>query len=140
MRLTDLHPRFVGAGGEGVYRQTGRLCPTCNGVVAADCPTCHGTGKEYEPAPRREGVGVIFRCPCGNGADEHECYVPFRNPLDGGPPADPGGWNGSGGWQRTGDTFETLTLTPSILRNRSHGGCGWHGFITNGEVTGQVEP
>jgi len=31
-------------------------------------------------------------------------------------------------------TFETLTLTPSILRTPEKGGCGWHGFVTNGEI------
>lgn len=134
MRLTDLHPRFVGAGGEGIYRQTDRLCPTCNGDNASACSECHGSGKEYEPAPRREGVGVIFQCPCGNHAEEHECYVPFAEPIDGQGPFD------ARGWQRIGDTFETLTLTPSIKRSRERGGCGWHGFITAGKVTGQVEP
>lgn len=135
MRLVDLHPQLLGSGGEGVSRQTGRPCPSCTGGVQPECATCHGTGREYEPAPRREGVGVIFDCPCGNHDEGHQCYVPFANPLDGGPPTDPGGWHGSGGWQRTGDTFDTLTLTPSIYRREDLGGCGWHGFITNGEVT-----
>lgn len=35
-------------------------------------------------------------------------------------------------WARTGDTFETLTLTPS-LDFSAHG--EWHGHITNGNVT-----
>lgn len=35
-------------------------------------------------------------------------------------------------WQRNGDTFEALTLTPSIDTSQ-HG--HWHGFVTNGEVT-----
>lgn len=34
--------------------------------------------------------------------------------------------------KRVGDTFDILTLTPSILRIKPS--CGWHGFITNGEV------
>ena len=113
MRLADLHPEFVGAGGEGVF--------------AAD-----GT-----PARARFGVGVIFDCPCGRCDDAHQCYVPFANPLDGGPPLVDDVSRAL--WKRTGETFETLTLTPSILRNRSRGGCGWHGFITDGNVTGQVE-
>lgn len=33
-------------------------------------------------------------------------------------------------WKRTGETFETLTLEPSIMQPR---GC-WHGHIKNGEV------
>jgi len=35
-------------------------------------------------------------------------------------------------WHRTGETFDTLTLTPSIDTS-AHG--HWHGFVTNGEVT-----
>jgi hypothetical protein len=34
--------------------------------------------------------------------------------------------------------FETLTATPSILHTKPHG-CGWHGYLTNGELTGQIE-
>lgn len=110
MRLTDLNPQFLNSGGEGISQADG------------------------SPAPLRTGVGVDFDCPCGNHDDGHRCYVPFANPLDGGP-----GLHGERGWQRTGETFEALTLTPSILRVRGRGGCGWHGFITNGEVTGRVE-
>lgn len=105
-RLIDLNPRWLGAGGEGVT-------DTLTGL----------------PAPAREGVGIELDCPCGNADEEHRLYVPFANPLDGGPTLE------TRGWQRTGDTFETLTLTPSILRNPIRGGCGWHGFITGGQVT-----
>jgi hypothetical protein len=104
VRLTELNPRWVGKGGEGVFRTNAQ--------------------GELEPAPRREGVGIIMACPC-RGADCPSLYVPFDRPLDGGPPID------AHNWTRTGDTFETLSLTPSIQRI---GGCGWHGFITNGEV------
>jgi hypothetical protein len=34
-------------------------------------------------------------------------------------------------WTATGDTFDTLTITPSI--DGSRGGL-WHGFITNGAI------
>lgn len=102
MRLTSLNPVFASYGGARVSR--------------AD------TG---EPIPLALGVGVIFDCPCGNADEEHRCYVPFANPIGPGPHVS------EKGWRRTGDTFETLTLTPSILRR----GCGWHGFITEGEVT-----
>ncbi len=77
------------------------------------------------PEPRREWVGIQLDCPCGC---ERLLYVPFANPLDGGAQYE------SQGWQRTGDTFETLTLTPSILRSPEKGGCGWHGYITAGEI------
>lgn len=101
MRLADLNPVFLSTGGAGV--------------------TSSATG---EPMPETKGVGVVFDCPCGNHAEEHRCYVPFANPIGPGPHVN------AKGWTRTGDTFDTLTLKPSIQRI----GCGWHGFITAGEV------
>lgn len=105
MRLTDLEATFIGTGGSGV------------------------TGPDGQPVPRRERIGVIMNCPCGC---EHMLYVPFANPLDGGPCAevrDGKPW----GWQRAGETLETLTLTPSVQRGEP---CPkrWHGFITSGEA------
>jgi hypothetical protein len=105
MRLTDLNPRWVGAGGTGVSNADG------------------------SPVPERGGVGISFDCPCG--ACGIRGYVAFENPLDGGQPyISPG----QPTWQRTGDTFETLTLSPSILRTPPYA-CGWHGWIRNGEAT-----
>ncbi len=123
MKLTELDPRWVGAGGEGVYQ------------TAPD-----GT---LVPSPERHGVGVSFLCPCASctgkrtGDKDHDFYlrvfVGFRNPLDGGPAHDP---RPGQQWERTGETFDTLTLRPSILRHRvGDGGCDWHGFVTAGEVT-----
>lgn len=71
----------------------------------------------------RTGIGVQFECPCGC---DSPIYVAFDRPLDGGPPLP-----GERCWTRTGDTIETLTLRPSILRI---GGCGWHGWVTDGEA------
>lgn len=34
-------------------------------------------------------------------------------------------------WHATGDSLDTLSLTPSIQLN---GGCGWHGYVTNGSA------
>ena len=100
MRLVALDPAFLGSGGEGV------------------------AGADGEPVPRREGVGLYCQCPCGC---DRGLYVPFANPIDGGPSVEPRGW------ERTGDTFDTLTLRPSIQRAEP-GGCRWHGVITDGEV------
>jgi hypothetical protein len=116
MRLVDMNPRWMNAAGESV------------------------TNADGTPVERRTGIGLLFHCPCGRYEDDggeryyEECYVPFSNPLDGGPQV------GGQGWQREGDTFETLTLRPSILRLKWKGqdgqehGCGWHGFITSGEI------
>jgi hypothetical protein len=118
MTLTDLDPRWVGAGGDGIYN------------TAPD-----GT---LVPAPPRHGVGISFRCPCGTHPrdDEYDTdrvVILFNNPLDGGGKFDatPEGHC----WDRTGDTFETLKLSPSIQRL---GGCRWHGYVglaVPGEVT-----
>ena len=72
-----------------------------------------------------EGVGMTFLCPCGCGI---RAAVTFRNPIDGLGPFDAGG---TPTWKREGDTFETMTLSPSILRTT---GCKWHGWIRNGEI------
>ncbi len=101
MRLTELDARFVGSGGEGVWNADGT------------------------PAPKRSGIGVVMNCPCGTHGEDNPLYVPFKNPIDGGPMLP-----GDHGWNRTGETLETLTLTPSIQRLGE--GCRWHGFITNG--------
>jgi hypothetical protein len=60
----------------------------------------------------REGCGVRFECPEGHANCVH--VIPFTPALDGQPHAS---WQSNGAtWQRTGDTFETLTLSPSIRR------------------------
>lgn len=86
------------------------------------------TDAEGKPIPRREGIGIELACPCGC---DRGLFVAFRNPLDGGPPLH----DERHLWERTGDTFDAMTLRPSILRAKEKGGCGWHGFITAGEVT-----
>lgn len=89
-----------------------------------------GTGvndQDGKPVPRREGTALNFLCPCGC---RDEITVHFENPLDGGPPTTKGPT-----WKRSGDTFDGLTLRPSIRVVQSANGCGWHGFITSGMVT-----
>jgi hypothetical protein len=101
MKLIDLHPNFLDAGGPGI-----------------------SDSKTGAPVPRTEGVGIMFDCPCGKCGTP--VYVPFSRALDGTPYP-----NGRPVWERTGETFDTLTLRPSIQRI---GGCGWHGYLTNGEL------
>ena len=106
MRLRYLDARFVGAGGEGV------------------------TNADGSPVPARHGVGLSFKCPCGKDHHEYDrVFVEFENPIDGGPRHSARG----PAWHRTGDTIDTITLSPSILRQEP-GGCGWHGSVTNGEA------
>jgi hypothetical protein len=90
-----------------------------------------------ELAPRWIGftqvfIGVSFLCP---HCREQRLAVHFN------PPIDPQGWwdkmvrptyEGIRVWNRvSGDTFDSLTLNPSInASDASH----WHGFIVNGEI------
>ncbi len=99
-KLTDLDPRWVGAGGPGITR-------------------------DGKTVPKRTGVGISFDCPCGTCGERP--YLGFTNPLDGGGPLEPKHPK----WERVGEDFETLTLRPSILRQ---GGCGWHGYLTEGAL------
>ena len=103
MKLTDLNPKFVGHGGDGItYRKDGK------------------------PVPRREGVGLSFDCPCGGVCGQRPMLF-LDPPMDGGALLP-----NTTTWKRTGDTFEAMTLTPSLLRGAA---CKWHGFLTNGVLT-----
>ncbi len=101
IKLTSLNPKWVGYGGERV------------------------TNADGSAIPERHGVGLSFLCPC-LGKCGQRVYLSFENPLDDkGPIAN----DGRDIWIRTGDTFENLTLTPSIQRRAS---CSWHGYLTRG--------
>jgi hypothetical protein len=77
----------------------------------------------------RKGIGLLFNCPIHS--DECFTYVPFTNPLDGGPPLEQDQLT----WARSGETFDTLSISPSIHKlgeKIGEGECEWHGFVTNG--------
>ena len=84
-------------------------------------------------------VGVHFDCPEGHEGCDHA--IPFTPAVGGGPAAS---WYTSGAiWQRTGDTFETLTLSPSIRRTPASDAqagdppsfrCACHIFIRDGQI------
>ena len=57
MKLTDLNPNWVGAGGPGI------------------------TTRDGQPVPQQHGVGISFDCPCGKC--DVRCHVYFENPLGG---------------------------------------------------------
>lgn len=69
-----------------------------------------GSGGEHE---RR---WITFDCPSGHKDCSHS--IPFTPSLDG--TVLPSPQSNHAVWERKGDTFETLTLTPSILRRRRH--------------------
>lgn len=92
---------------------------------------------ELEPkwcsdADGRHGMGLSFLCPVHR---THRLVVGFTVPVDGGTPMN--GYQFL--WDRKGDTFDTLTLGPSVDASGARHydniktPC-WHGFITNGEI------
>lgn len=118
MKLTDLDPRWVSI---------------------SRWDSSDGTQHYYDTPPRIGGIS--FNCPvhtatcstCGQYLPQtHRLAVFFSNPLDGGQPQVTEHL-----WQRTGERFDALTLSPSIDVSRYIGKDGvvcWHGFITNGEI------
>lgn len=72
----------------------------------------------------RHGLGITFLCP---HCRKQKISVAFINPLDGGstyPDDKPF-------WTREGESFETLTIKPSINASKiGH----WHGFIRGGDI------
>lgn len=119
MRLYDLDGSFIGN-------------------VAVD-------GKTFR---RQDGIvgaqGVMFQCPkCAIGLERgeengrrfvrgaHYAIVLFLNPQDAAPvPKET--WPQIARWTMTGTSLEDLTTRPSILF--SGPGCGWHGWLTNGDL------
>ena len=80
--------------------------------------------RAHDVASMDDAQGLYFNCPkCGN----HGVLVWFR---DRGVPADE--VPGPARWSVSGAGLNDLTLSPSILLTS---GCGWHGFVVNGEVT-----
>ena len=72
----------------------------------------------------RRGMGVSFLCP---HCRQSRIVVAFDNPLDGGPPTSLSKVH----HQRAGETFDDLTIRPSIDHStRGH----WHGHVTSGDV------
>jgi len=147
MRLIKLEPKFIRYGLE---------IKTWNRVLGSPATYKDGDPTEEITGPREirtfatadadgnytvlipfsEAQGIEFLCPkcfITNGGDigTHWCEVTF---TDRSVPDDMGSHNKEGKavrWTVTGDNFENLTITPSILLE---GGCNWHGFITNGEI------
>lgn len=77
--------------------------------------------------PELGNIGVAFDCPICAPEKDHMIFVPFmKMPND--KPRDL--------WEQSGDTFETLTLNPSIkITPNEWFPCGFHGWVIQGKVT-----
>lgn len=95
----------------------------------------------------RSGMGLSFDCPV---CKRQRLSIWYANPIDGGAPyplepiteamseeAKKFITARNNRWQRSGDSFESLTLLPSI--DASAAG-HWHGFITKGQISGDTGP
>lgn len=118
MKLTALEPQFIQYGDSSVR-------------------WAHERPEGLVPLTFAEAEGIQFLCPkClaanGGSVGTHAIDVTFAGR---GVPDERGSHNAQGRptrWAVTGGSFEDLSMQPSIL---IEGACGWHGFITNGEVT-----
>jgi len=93
--------------------------------------------------PGRNGQGLIFDCP---HCLKQRFVIYFANPLDGGLPMPPQVGPKNFRWQRSGDTKEDVSLTPSVNCVIEHDALPaaegtpavaafteqhWHGFFTS---------
>lgn len=102
----------------------------------------------FAPAGR-EKTGLTFLCPCCVGTPRSvRLAIPLAQPLDGGAPVPMGirvaldcvkrgekaPFNVPAEflWGHDGDSFETLTLHPSVDASRSG---HWHGWVRGGAVS-----
>jgi hypothetical protein len=112
MKLTELDPRWFDVPGVGTNKDgLTFLCP---------CATCRAG------VPVRLGVQFANPVQGGVGVEmsnaEKLRHVHDLRTFD----VPPGTL-----WQRTGDTFEVMTLEPSIDASKSG---HWHGYLRNGNV------
>ena len=107
-RLADLNPKWVRLHGSGEIWG-----------IRYDCP-CGKRGLDGSDVPTHPDV-IANVCEMGGWA-----MVPTKSNWLGEPQcAD----SIARGWDLTGDSFENVTLTPSI-----HHVGHWHGFLTNGAM------
>lgn len=161
MKLIDLKPRWFDVPGTGTDKDGMTfLCPHCVQERLHRCTTCGALWKFWPAGTNNPDVGPTWshihgsplkEC-CDNNPKmevvpvETRLAVQFANPI-GAPPKPlmrndekhyhvhelrtfdvPPGFL----WQREGETFETMTITPSVDASASG---HWHGFVRNGETT-----
>lgn len=104
MRLIDLNPRWIGLYGWASPD------PFYTGI-SFECPHCR---------TQRLAVGIYPPIdPSGHVGKDFEWRKEFT-------PTQPV-------WDRTGDTFDTISLSPSVDASAIRIGGHWHGHITNGD-------
>jgi hypothetical protein len=107
-RLVDLNPKWIREQGGKIWG------------IRYDCP-CGKRGLDGGTTPTHPDV-IDGVCPMGGWA-----IVPTKTNFAGAESCDD---SKARGWDLTGDSFENVTLAPSI-----HHVGHWHGFLTNGVLT-----
>lgn len=126
MKLTELDPKWwaeEGRSGQGVvFLCPCEKCRTVPGRQAWICVAFANPVDGGEPWKLGTGPRDLWGVLYGNLRDP----AVRGRVLEKGQTVIPPGYL----WRRSGDTFEGLTLAPSV--DASPAGC-WHGFVTNGE-------
>ena len=107
MKLTDLDPVLILWMKPGQFIHVDRL-EESNGIMFL-CPKC------YQVNGGPVGTHTVI------------CWFRGRDVPDDEPPT-------PGRWEATGNDVTDLSLHASVHLS-GEGGCGWHGFIKNGEAT-----
>lgn len=108
MKLADFDPHFVKILSNGHYQMVDSLADA-QGIHFL-CPKCFS--KNNGPV----GTHLVLVWFKDRGVPENELPLPGR-------------WTVTGGAD-----MSDLTLTASIQLPNGAGQCGWHGFVTNGEI------
>jgi len=116
MRLIDLEPQFMRyVSTDHEYLHYVDTLAEAQGVKFL-CPSCFVRNKG---AIGTHGIEVSFT---GRGVQDHQ----GSHNREGKPSR----------WNASGSSYADLTLTPSVLIDEAKPACdGWHGHITNGEIT-----
>lgn len=130
MRLAKLDAQFIGHWSPTGYRRQVSIVGA-QGLLF-QCPAC-AVGKEYG----EEEDPIVGHRGFWRGAHYIICW--FRNPRDA-DPVPPEAVPNPGRWWITGESIEDLSfvsgeppMAHSVLLTGP--GCGWHGFVTNGDAT-----
>jgi hypothetical protein len=127
MRLVDLDPEWVTYGEHGGLGRYGDM----HSHVAYHPDSLGEVDSPDTSIAMPQADGVMFLCPTcfkknGGAIGTERVVVWFRDraavPADALP--------GPGRWVATGDSFDDLTLQPSVNVDHEH----WHGFVRAGEI------
>jgi hypothetical protein len=123
VKLTELEPRWLEIDGRRVGIML--LCPHCVAEKRAkptplSCffiPTEHISGDDYHDSQYGLFAHLLPTFGEAYAGQEPNDVVPCRRGF---------------AWQRVGDDFASMSITPSLDASASG---HWHGFITNGNAT-----